>query len=182
MAKRIWENYEDVTRQLLEDTKKHLKLSEVEGKQQIHGKKRSGTDWEIEAVAKRYENKKEEIILVECKCWSKSRLSQELLGGFAYRILDAGAQGGIIVTTIGLQEGAKKVAKAEKITEITLDTNSTNDDYIAQIGKKFFFRITAKMGKGMATYVEVGRGEDGKPVVEKTEMTRDELKRKIYNC
>src|SRR5262250_1546186 len=40
------------------------------------------------------------------------------LGGIAYRIRDSGAEGGIVVSPLGLQEGAAKVAKKENIVSV----------------------------------------------------------------
>lgn len=90
--------------------------------------RRSGTRWSIDA--KGVLTGSEGFVVVECRRQTTSRAEQEDLGGLAYRILDAGASGGIIVSPLGIQEGAKRVAAAEGIIEVTLDENSTTTDYI----------------------------------------------------
>jgi len=137
-----WKNYEDVTKQLLSDVRDYLGLGQIEEKQKIRGKI-SGTEWEVDVVA--YDATDGKLILVECRQRSNSKLSQESLAGFAYRVKDTGADRGIIVTTIGLQDGAKKVAGAEKITEIKLDYNSTSENYIAQITNQIFVKLTDRI-------------------------------------
>jgi Holliday junction resolvase len=155
MARRpmkTWEKYEEVTKQLLTDIRDFLGLTRIEGKQKVKGQK-SGTEWQIDVVA--YDATDEKLILVECKQRLKSKLPQESLGGLAYRIEDTGAGGGIIVTTIGLQEGAQKVAKAEKITEIKLDPDSTGDNYIAQITNQIFAKRTENIGLDVSIDAEL---------------------------
>jgi uncharacterized protein RhaS with RHS repeats len=44
--------------------------------------------------------------------------------------MDTGADGGIIVSPLDLQEGAKKVANAENVKHVTLDPDSTTKEYI----------------------------------------------------
>lgn len=53
-------------------------------------------------------------ILVECKCLRR-RLEQDKVASLAYRIRSTGAGGGILVTQLPLQSGAKMLATAEKI-------------------------------------------------------------------
>lgn len=134
-----WCKYEDVVKQLIYDVRDFLEIGRVEGKQKIKGTL-SSTEWEVDVVA--YNARDEKLILVECKYRSHSKLSQEVLGGFAYRVMDAEADRGIIVTTIGLQEGASKVASASKIIELKLDPNSTSADYIAKIANQIFIKST----------------------------------------
>lgn len=43
---------------------------------------------------------------------------------------DAHASGGILVSPLGFQDGAKKVAAAEGIHEVFMDANSTRTDYM----------------------------------------------------
>jgi hypothetical protein len=72
---------------------------------------RSSTKWEIDARGVKPGD--EGFVIVECKSHASSKPNQELLGGLAYRIMDTGARGGIIVSPLDLQEGAVKVAAAE---------------------------------------------------------------------
>jgi len=78
----------------------------VEEKQKVKGL--SETEWEVDVLAYNVDGGK--LVLVECKHRSKAALPQDSLAGFAYKIKDTNADHGIIVTTIGLQEGADKIA------------------------------------------------------------------------
>ena len=101
-------------------------LSHFEGKQKVKGI-RSGRSWEIDA--KGLAKGQETFIIVECRRRSR-RQNQEQIGGLAYRIIDTGAAGGIIVSPLGLQRGAEIVAQAENIHNVILDKNSTTANYI----------------------------------------------------
>jgi hypothetical protein len=98
-------------------------LVRVEGKQKILGSS-TGTEWEIEG--KGVTTRDKEFVIVECRRYTTSRLKQECVGALAYRISDTGASGGILVTPIGLQEGAKMVAACENIVTVILDENFAN--------------------------------------------------------
>lgn len=69
-------------------------------------------------------------------------LNQEALGALAYRISDTGAVGGIIVSPLPLQDGAKKVAEATNIVHVLLDPDSTPEDFAMSFFDKIF------VGKG----------------------------------
>jgi hypothetical protein len=122
-----WESYEEVATYLLNQFAEKFGLSHVEGKQKIIGH-RSGTDWEIDAKGVRKGN--EGFIIVEARRYTKSRQSQEQLGGLAYRINDTGAKGGILVSPLGMQEGAAKIADSENIINVQLAPNSTTLEYV----------------------------------------------------
>src|SRR5438270_6347324 len=128
-----WESYEEIAAFVLNDIREEFGIDEFEGKQSIEGQ-RSGTSWEIDGKGVCHDN--ETFFLVECRRFTKSRLSQESIGALAYRILDTRAAGGFIVSPLGLQEGAKKVAESEKIHTIHLDPNSTKELYVAQFLKQ----------------------------------------------
>jgi hypothetical protein len=112
-----WRDYEEVATYLLNPVARELGLERVEGKQLVEGR-RSGTIWEVDAKGICSEG--EGIILVECRRYLPDRLDQEAVGGFAYRIRDCGANGGILVSPLGLQAGAEKVAAAEGIDSVDL--------------------------------------------------------------
>ena len=116
-----WQRYEKTATYVLNEVASYLGLQRVEGKQSISGD--SGTDWEIDA--KGVSENGEAFVIVECRRYTKSRLSQEDLGGIAYRIRDGGAEGGIVVSPLGLQEGAAKVAKKENIVSVRLPADCT---------------------------------------------------------
>jgi hypothetical protein len=134
-----WQTYEEVAAYLLNEFAAEFKLSKVEGKQVVDGL-RSGTKWEIEA--KGIKEGDEGFIIVECRRYTTSKLSQEKIGGLAYRITDTGASGGIIVSPLGLQKGAKKIAKADNIVEVRLDPNSTPDNFAMSFLKKIMIGLS----------------------------------------
>jgi hypothetical protein len=124
-----FETYEQVAAFLINELAHHFGLDHVEGKQIVRGN-RSGTDWEIDAKGIRIDNAG--FVIIECRRHTTSGLRQEAIGGVAYRIHDTGAVGGIVVSPLGLQEGANMVAKAESIISIRLDANSTRSDYVLE--------------------------------------------------
>ena len=121
-----WESYEEVATYLLDKFASDFGLERFEGKQTIQGQ-RSGTEWEIDAKGVRKGN--EGFIIVECRRYTASKQNQEKIGGLAYRIIDTGAEGGIVVSPLGLQEGAEKIAAAENIQSVELRADSTIYDY-----------------------------------------------------
>lgn len=67
--------------------------------------------------------------MVECKRHTTARISQSITGSLAWTISDTGADGGILVSPLGLQDGARKVALKAYIVEVVLDENSTTTDH-----------------------------------------------------
>lgn len=126
MSKKQWKTYEEVAAYLLNQFAEHFGLGRFEGKQVVAGE--SGTEWEIDA--KGCATDRGNFVVVECKRHTKTGISQAITGGLAWSIQDTGASGGILVSPIGLQEGAKKVAAKANIVEVILDQNSTKSDYI----------------------------------------------------
>jgi len=133
MTEKKWESYEDVAAHLLNVFAIDFDLGQVEGKQLVPGV--SGTQWEIDA--KGIAEDGNTFIIVECKRYTKSKVPQEVLAGLAFRISDTGASGGIIVTPLGFQEGAKKVAAHTGIHTVRLNQDSTRTDYVLQFLNKF---------------------------------------------
>ena len=122
-----FESYEQVAQYLLDHFAEAFGLDHVEGKQTVLGQ-RSGTTWEIDAKGVRIGN--DGFLIVECRRHTKSGLKQEELAAVAYRINDTGAKGGIVVSPLELQEGAKRVAAAENIVEVKLNADATKHQYI----------------------------------------------------
>jgi hypothetical protein len=122
-----WESYEQVARHLLDQMASAFGLERVEEKQAVVGL-RSGTSYVIDA--KGVIEGGQRFVIIECRRFTTSRQKQEQVGGLAYRIIDAGAAGGILVTPLGLQEGAAKIASAEHIISVQLAENSTTTDYV----------------------------------------------------
>ncbi|MCA9372447.1 hypothetical protein KC726_06220, partial [Candidatus Woesebacteria bacterium] len=50
--------------------------------------------------------------------------------------MDTGANGGIVITPMGLQEGAERVAKAENIQQVILHPESSTTDYVLKFLNK----------------------------------------------
>jgi hypothetical protein len=140
--KQAWETYEDVARQLINDIKSYLGLSMVNPDKKKFPKKDGGR-CEIDVSA--YNMSDGKLVLVECRKENR-RLIQEEVHGFAYRIQQTNAMRGIIVTTIGLQEGGVIAANGAKIQTIKLDPSSTLDNYIAQFIGFLAIKLTDSFG------------------------------------
>lgn len=133
MAEKHWETYEEVAAYLLNQFAEHFGVGRFEGKQLVAGD--SGTQWEIDAKGLAADGG--HFIVVECKRHTKSGINQAITGALAWSIQDAGASGGVLVSPVGLQDGAKKVAAKAGIVEVVLDENSTTTDYVL----KFLNRV-----------------------------------------
>lgn len=123
---------------MLGNFSQHFGLSKVEGKQSIIGK-RSGTRWTVDA--KGFCQGSEAFVVVECRRHTTSKQDQEQLGGLAYRILDTGADSGILISPLGFQSGAKKVADAERIIHVELDPNSTSTEFVMRFINQLFVGV-----------------------------------------
>ncbi len=134
-----WKTYEEVACYLLNQISEKFGVSSFEGKQKIEGQK-SGTPWEIDA--KGIKKGTDIFLIVECRRYTTSRQSQEKVGALAYRVQDTHAAGGIIVSPLGLQKGAEKVAIAENIHEVILDVNSTTKDFFMKYLNDFFLGVS----------------------------------------
>jgi len=129
-----WEAYEEVAADLLNQFATHFSFDRVEGKQKVRGAK-SGSTWEIDAKGVR--DSDGAIFVIECRRYPDRKLNQDAMAGLAYRIQDIGAGGGIVVSPLELQSGARSVAEAENITEIQLDPSSTPRNF----AMRFFGRL-----------------------------------------
>jgi hypothetical protein len=126
MPEKRWQTYEEVAAYLLNQLAEHFGVGRFEGKQVIAGD--SGTEWELDA--KGCTDGSDRVIVVECKRHTKSGISQAITGSLAWTIQDVGADGGILVSPLGLQEGAKKVAAQANIVEVVLNQDSTTTNYL----------------------------------------------------
>jgi hypothetical protein len=160
MSLTTWESYEDVSRYLIAEFKDHFDLNGVEGKQRIKGR-RSETLWEVDAKGTKT-GSGEVFVIIECRRHTTSPQKQEELGALAYRIMDTGASGGIIVSPLPLQEGAKKVAEAEGIVEMTLTQDSTPTDFVMSFLNKIFVRTGDKISMTGAVIAVVVRKNGSK--------------------
>jgi len=126
MPEKLWQTYEEVATHLLNQVAEHFEVGRFEGKQVVAGD--SGAKWEIDA--KGCTDGGGRTIVVECKRYTKRGVEQAIAGSLAWTIRDVGADGGILVSPLGLQEGAKKVADSAGIVEVILSETSTTTDYI----------------------------------------------------
>ncbi|MBL8415280.1 MAG: hypothetical protein JNM42_12655 [Propionivibrio sp.] len=138
MADSKWQTYEEVAAYLLGNFSEHFGLSRVEGKQSIPGV-RSGTDWTIDA--KGICQGTEAFVIIECRRHTTSKQDQEQLDGLAYRIIDTCAQAGILVSPLGFQSGAEKVAQSEGIVHVELHEDSTPTEFAMRFLNKIFVGI-----------------------------------------
>ena len=137
-----WKTYEEVATYLLQRNAKAFGLEMIEPKQKIQGN-RSDTTWEIDA--KGIKSGSEGFVIIECRQYTASKQNQEKLGGLAYRIMDTGAAGGIIVSPLGLQEGANKIADSENIINVQLDANCTPTDFVLKFLNKVMIGLSEKV-------------------------------------
>ncbi|BAY96033.1 MULTISPECIES: restriction endonuclease [unclassified Tolypothrix] len=130
-----WKKYEEYTRAILNDkiVKKYLEEQfnlpniKIQSKEKFSGN--SGTEWEVDA----YGYDENDLILIECKHYkNQARIDQNIIAAFAYIIKDVRAKCGIIVTTSGLESGAKKVADTENIRLIEVHQNSTDENFFVR--------------------------------------------------
>ncbi|MER6206533.1 hypothetical protein [Streptomyces sp. NPDC001642] len=134
-----WKSYEEVAVFLLDQIAEKFGLDRVEHKQGVIGRS-TGTTWEIDGRGVKVGE--EGFVIIECRRYTTSKLNQEAMGGLAYRIFDTGAAGGIIVSPLGLQEGATKVANAENICTVRMDANSTRTDYLFSFLNEVFVGVS----------------------------------------
>ena len=139
--KKNWESYEEVAAYLLNQFAKEFGLVHVEGKQTVHGK-RSKRNWEIDAKGVKEGNTA--FILVECRRYTTSKQNAEKLAALAYKIIDTGADGGIIVSPLGIQSVAAKIAASANILNVQLDANSTPNDFALKFLNKLMIGISDK--------------------------------------
>jgi len=149
-----WESYEEVAVYLLNQFAKEFGLERVEGKQRIKGQ-RSGTEWQIDAKGVRENN--EGFLIIECRRYTTSRQNQEKIGALAYRIIDTGAVAGIIVSPLGIQEGAAKIASSEDIINVQLGEDSTSAEYVLSFLRKVMVGIELRAVAAMNCIAEVWR-------------------------
>jgi hypothetical protein len=151
-----WQNYEDLARYVLRYFGEQLGISEVEAKQRLIGA--SGTEWEIDAKGVAVGGTG--FLVIECKERSSARLNQATVGSLAFTVQDLGAKGAVIVTSIGLQEGAEKLAQHCDFKTVFLSRESTFEEFVAKCGKLVVLmcrpeRVTMSVGLTECSYVQV---------------------------
>jgi hypothetical protein len=149
-----WKTYEEAAAYILNQCASEFGLSKVEGKQSVPGL-RSQTDYEIDAKGVR--EGKEGFVIIECRRYTTSKQNQDKLSSLAYKIIDAGAHGGIIVSPLGLQKGAQKIAQAENILSVQLNPDSTPHEFAMRFLNKIFVEIQESVSLHAEFYAEVIR-------------------------
>jgi hypothetical protein len=152
-----WESYEQVGTYLLNRFAAEFGLDCVEAKQEVPGQ-RSGTAWEIDAKGVRQGN--DGFVIVEFRRYTTSRQSQDKMGGLAYRIIDTGARGGIIVSPLGLQKGAEKIAAAENVVNVILNENCNRYEYMMRFLNNLMIGVQDTISVKDSATIEV-RDKDG---------------------
>jgi restriction endonuclease len=147
-----WRTYEEVAVHLLDRFAAEFGLEEVQGVQSVPGRQ-SGTSWRLEGKGVHVGG--QGFVIVECRRHTTEKLKQENVAGLAWRIQDTGAEGGILVTPIGLQEGAAKVAAAGKIIPVLLDAASTTTDYFLKFLNSTMIGASARDGARASDSAEV---------------------------
>ena len=92
------ERYERAARDILQRLRSEFGLSEVQGKQVVHGE--SGATWEIDA--KGIVEGSNAFVVIECRRYTTSKLKQEGVAGLAWRVQDTGASAALLVSPLGL--------------------------------------------------------------------------------
>lgn len=146
-----WRNYEELARHVLLSFADMLGISEVEAKQRLAGA--SGTKWEIDAkgvMADGYG-----FLIIECKERDDARLKQDDIASLAFKVKDVGAHGAVIVTSIGLQEGAEKIAKYCDFKVVYLPKNQSFEQFVAHCGNRIFQKLSDRANEthGLGSFV-----------------------------
>ncbi|WP_434026804.1 hypothetical protein [[Pseudomonas] boreopolis] len=163
MPEKQWKTYEEVAAYLLNEFAVHFGVGRFEGKQLVAGE--SGTEWEIDA--KGCSADASHFIVVECKRHTKSGISQAITAALAWSIQDVGASGGILVSPIGLQEGAKKVASKANVVEVLLNQDATTTDYFLEFLNKVFLSVSDTVNVKFTEHLSItvkDEDKDGKVV------------------
>ena len=143
-----WRKYEQVATEILSRIRNELRLSSVEGKQSITGL--SGTDWELDA--KGIAQGSDAFVIVECRRHTTGKIKQEAVAALAFRIQDTGASGGVLVSPLGFQEGAEKVAASANIQSAVLNADATPEQFALRFLGNLFVGFT-----GVEARIEIGR-------------------------
>jgi NADH pyrophosphatase NudC (nudix superfamily) len=140
--------YAQVARRILDNLREQLGFERVEGKQAFPGS--HGRDWSIDVSC--YRAGDGALIIVECRRHTSSRIKQEEMGAFAYRIQSIGAAGGLMVTPLGFQAGARAIASLERIATATLNADATEEEFVLTIADQVFRGLkVSDQGHGVDT-------------------------------
>lgn len=137
-APTTWQSYEEVARFVLRELRRALNIADVGPPAVLPGE--SGTTWHVDGTATRAPDGA--ALILECKRKVGRRLDQEAIGGIAFRVLETGVGGAIVVTPLPLQKGAEMVARAQGIQHVQLEPWSTSENYLARFLGQAFYGVT----------------------------------------
>jgi hypothetical protein len=128
------DRFERVVRDILCDLRQHFGYVAVNGKKKHRGQV-SGRNIEIDATAYRADGG---VILVECRQRQRP-VDADQVGAVYHKVFrDTQADGALIVSAAGFQDGAEKVATAETIGMATLNPEATRHEYLLDIAGQLF--------------------------------------------
>jgi Restriction endonuclease len=114
------------------------------------------TTWEIDAKGVKSDGIG--FVVVECRRYTNSRLNKTNMGALVFTIQDTGAQGGIVVSPLDLQSGAKKIAASANVQHVTLNPDSTTSDYVMRFLDRVSLGVTLQAPAGLyAKVIRVGK-------------------------
>jgi hypothetical protein len=99
------------------------------------------------------------FIIIECRRYTTSRQNQEKVGALAYRIIDTGARGGIIVSPLGLQCGAEIIARNENIINVLLNEDSTKESYVLSFLNEIMIGLLDRVSVSEKISVQINTSE-----------------------
>ena len=70
------------------------------------------------------------FVIIECRRYTTSKLKQEQVAALAFRVQDTDASAALLVSPLGLQEGAAKVAAAYSVYEVRLPADSSLEQFV----------------------------------------------------
>jgi hypothetical protein len=73
----------------------------------------------------------------------------------AYRIIDTGANGGILVSLLGLQERAERVAAAENIISVRLNKDCNRYEFVLGFLNKIMLGVLDQVSIGEEVQVKL---------------------------
>jgi hypothetical protein len=126
-SQEIQKIYEDTSRQILKNIKDQLLLDEIVGNKEAIESWKAGCEVTVSA----FRVSAQGLILAECNRWKHPPAQGGNLARFHYTIKYSHESDEIIVTSVGLQDSANMITKAEKITEVKIDFTPSNENFIA---------------------------------------------------
>lgn len=137
-GRQAWQAYEAAAVAILRQFGADLGLSDLEADQMVAGQQ-SGTKWKIDA--KGVSDRGGGAVVIEIRRRLSKGPTQEEVAAVAFRIQDIGASGGIVVSPLPLQSGAKLVAASNNILHVQLSADSSPAEFIARFLDKLCIRL-----------------------------------------